>query len=111
MQLFSFATQQRSNSLSISTASTALPTPRSNNRRYSTSSDVQGEAQFRESNGSYYQRMRERNNEASKRCRLKRRMKAEGLESQANQLGMSNKCVISMRYLCRLLLHFMSYFL
>ena len=28
----------------------------------------------------YYQRMRERNNEASKRCRLKRRIKQDSLE-------------------------------
>ena len=40
---------------------------------------------------SLLQRMRERNNEASKRCRLKRRMKAESLENQANLLFMSNK--------------------
>ena len=35
--------------------------------------------------------MRERNNEASKRCRLKRRMKAETVEQQAHNLNMSNK--------------------
>ncbi len=35
--------------------------------------------------------MRERNNEASKRCRLKRRLKAESMESQANLLSMSNR--------------------
>ena len=35
--------------------------------------------------------MRERNNEASKRCRLKRRLKAESLEGQAQMLNMSNK--------------------
>lgn len=35
--------------------------------------------------------MRERNNEASKRCRLKRRLRAEGLENQCNNLLMSNK--------------------
>ncbi|CAB4067857.1 unnamed protein product [Lepeophtheirus salmonis] len=39
---------------------------------------------------SYYQRMRIRNNEASKRCRLKRRrLKAEQLESQNNLLTMT----------------------
>ena len=35
--------------------------------------------------------MRERNNEASKRCRLKRRLKAESLESQLSMLAMTNK--------------------
>ncbi len=35
--------------------------------------------------------MRERNNEASKRCRLKRRLKAETQEHQAHNLHMSNK--------------------
>jgi hypothetical protein len=35
--------------------------------------------------------MRERNNEASKRCRLKRRLKAETLESQAQMLHISNR--------------------
>ncbi|QQP50380.1 Uncharacterized protein FKW44_011372, partial [Caligus rogercresseyi] len=40
---------------------------------------------------SYYQRMRIRNNEASKRCRLKRRLKAEQLEGQHNLLSLSNK--------------------
>ena len=35
--------------------------------------------------------MRERNNEASKRCRLKRRLKAESLEGQLNLLSMTNK--------------------
>ena len=35
--------------------------------------------------------MRERNNEASKRCRLKRRLKAESIEGQAVKLLMSNK--------------------
>jgi hypothetical protein len=38
-----------------------------------------------------FQRMRERNNEASKRCRLKRRMKADSQEHQAHNLHMSNK--------------------
>lgn len=37
------------------------------------------------------QRMRERNNEASKRCRLKRRMKAVSMENQASMLHMANK--------------------
>ncbi len=37
--------------------------------------------------------MRERNNEASKRCRLKRRMKAESMEQQASQLLLSNKAL------------------
>ena len=37
------------------------------------------------------QRMRERNNEASKRCRLKRRLKADTVEQQAHNLSMSNK--------------------
>merc|ERR1711953_200864 len=40
---------------------------------------------------SYYQRMRERNNEASKRCRLKRRMKAVSMENQASMLQVANK--------------------
>merc|ERR1711953_1363411 len=40
---------------------------------------------------SYYQRMRERNNEASKRCRLKRRMKAVSMENQAVMLQTANK--------------------
>ena len=35
--------------------------------------------------------MRERNNEASKRCRLKRRMKAVSMENQASMLSMANK--------------------
>ena len=35
--------------------------------------------------------MRERNNEASKRCRLKRRLKAESLDGQLNYLGSANK--------------------
>ena len=35
--------------------------------------------------------MRERNNEASKRCRLKRRLKADTVEQQAHNLSMSNK--------------------
>ena len=35
--------------------------------------------------------MRERNNEASKRCRLKRRMKAVSMEQQANLLLLSNQ--------------------
>ena len=35
--------------------------------------------------------MRERNNEASKRCRLKRRMKAETMEYQATMLGKHNR--------------------
>lgn len=35
--------------------------------------------------------MRERNNEASKRCRLKRRMKAVSMENQASMLNMANK--------------------
>jgi len=35
--------------------------------------------------------MRERNNEASKRCRLKRRLKAESLEGQLNYLSSANK--------------------
>jgi len=39
----------------------------------------------------YYQRMRERNNEASKRCRLKRRMKAVSMENQSSMLSMANK--------------------
>ncbi|XP_059095301.1 uncharacterized protein LOC131890048 [Tigriopus californicus] len=39
----------------------------------------------------YYQRMRERNNEASKRCRLKRRLKAESLETQADILNTTNR--------------------
>ena len=38
-----------------------------------------------------FQRMRERNNEASKRCRLKRRMKAVSMENQAAMLHLSNK--------------------
>lgn len=38
----------------------------------------------------YYQKMRERNNEASKRCRLKRRLKAESLETQLNFLASAN---------------------
>ncbi len=37
------------------------------------------------------QRMRERNNEASKRCRLKRRMKAECMENQASLLTSANR--------------------
>ena len=37
------------------------------------------------------QRMRERNNEASKRCRLKRRMKAVSMENQAAMLHLANK--------------------
>jgi len=41
--------------------------------------------------GSYYQKMRERNNEASKRCRLKRRMKAVSMENQSSMLNMANK--------------------
>jgi len=40
---------------------------------------------------SYYQKMRERNNEASKRCRLKRRMKAVSMENQSSMLNMANK--------------------
>ena len=35
--------------------------------------------------------MRERNNEASKRCRLKRRMKAVSMENQSSMLSMANK--------------------
>lgn len=35
--------------------------------------------------------MRERNNEASKRCRLKRRLKAESLETQAEILNTTNR--------------------
>ena len=35
--------------------------------------------------------MRERNNEASKRCRLKRRMKAVSMENQSSMLNMANK--------------------
>ncbi len=35
--------------------------------------------------------MRERNNEASKRCRLKRRMKAECMENQASILTSTNR--------------------
>ena len=35
--------------------------------------------------------MRERNNEASKRCRLKRRMKAVSTENQSSMLNMANK--------------------
>ena len=35
--------------------------------------------------------MRERNNEASKRCRLKRRMKAVSMENQASMLQVANK--------------------
>ena len=35
--------------------------------------------------------MRERNNEASKRCRLKRRMKAVSMENQGSMLSMANK--------------------
>ena len=38
-----------------------------------------------------FQRMRERNNEASKRCRLKRRMKAVSMENQASMLQVANK--------------------
>ena len=38
-----------------------------------------------------FQRMRERNNEASKRCRLKRRMKYETMEHQGNMLGLNNR--------------------
>ena len=40
---------------------------------------------------SSFQRMRERNNEASKRCRLKRRMKAVSMENQASMLQVANK--------------------
>ena len=35
--------------------------------------------------------MRERNNEASKRCRLKRRLKAETVEQQSHNLSVANK--------------------
>ena len=35
--------------------------------------------------------MRERNNEASKRCRLKRRIKYETMEHQGNMLGLNNR--------------------
>ena len=35
--------------------------------------------------------MRERNNEASKRCRLKRRVKYETMENQATMLGLNNR--------------------
>ena len=35
--------------------------------------------------------MRERNNEASKRCRLKRRMKYETMEHQGTMLGLNNR--------------------
>ena len=35
--------------------------------------------------------MRERNNEASKRCRLKRRLKYETMEHQGNMLGLNNR--------------------
>uniref|UniRef100_A0A0K2UA58 BZIP domain-containing protein n=1 Tax=Lepeophtheirus salmonis TaxID=72036 RepID=A0A0K2UA58_LEPSM len=56
---------------------------------------------------SYYQRMRIRNNEASKRCRLKRRLKAEQLESQNNLLTMSNKLlkqrILRLNKICHLL--------
>lgn len=38
-----------------------------------------------------FQRMRERNNEASKRCRLKRRLKAESMETQATLLQQCNR--------------------
>ena len=62
-------------------------------RRYSSgSSDTRSEPGGEDKNSaSYYQRMRERNNEASKRCRLKRRMKAETMEYQANMLTKHNK--------------------
>ena len=39
----------------------------------------------------FFQKMRERNNEASKRCRLKRRMKAVSMENQSSMLNMANK--------------------
>ena len=39
----------------------------------------------------FLKRMRERNNEASKRCRLKRRMKAVSMENQSSMLSMANK--------------------
>ena len=35
--------------------------------------------------------MRERNNEASKRCRLKRRVKSETMEHQGTMLGLNNR--------------------
>ena len=43
------------------------------------------------SHESYYQKMREKNNEASKRCRMKRRLKAVSLEGHLDLLGHSNE--------------------
>jgi hypothetical protein len=39
----------------------------------------------------YYQKMREKNNEASKRCRMKRRLKAVSLEGHLDLLVLSNE--------------------
>ena len=62
-------------------------------RRYSSGGhgDSSGKGGGPDGDSSYYQRMRERNNEASKRCRLKRRMKTETMEYQANMLGKHNR--------------------
>ena len=56
----------------------------SRNRRFSSGYEL---------SSSYYQKMRERNNEASKRCRMKRRLKAVSLEGQLDLLSLSNKAL------------------
>ena len=50
-------------------------------RRFSSGSEM----------SSYYQKMRERNNEASKRCRMKRRLKAVSLEGHLDLLSTTNE--------------------
>ena len=68
-------------SSSSTLVSTTASSAASLNRRFSSGSEM----------SSYYQKMRERNNEASKRCRMKRRLKAVSLEGHLDLLTTTNE--------------------
>merc|ERR1711963_510637 len=83
---------ERQRAASTSSSMPASEEARSLLRRHSSgSSDASSVRSSDNKVVSYYQRMRERNNEASKRCRLKRRMKAVSMENQASMLQVANK--------------------